>query len=165
MSVLAMTITFPEPTEPEALRDEPWTAAAHWEQGIVEKVSGFGGVFLQRSPALFLAVFGIPRTLEQLPQRAAHAALAIRQLTSKATVSHEKTACPTVRLAVHGGMVLVDTHARDATARVLPVGETLTLPVRLLGCAAPGGILLSAPVGRVLEEWCELKRQDVPTER
>jgi AAA ATPase domain len=75
-------------------------------------------------------------------------------------VSHEQTSCPEVRLAIHGGMGLLDTHASGATTRVLPVGEAFTLPARLLGFAAAGGILLSAHVGRLPEEWCELQRQD-----
>jgi DNA-binding NtrC family response regulator/tetratricopeptide (TPR) repeat protein/class 3 adenylate cyclase len=160
VAVLAITITFPEPTE-EVLHYEPWTVAARWEQRLVEKVHGFGGVLLQRSPSLLLVAFGIPRTLEQLPQRALHAALAIRQLVSEATESPEKASCPEVRLAVHSGTVLVDTQASDATVRVLPVGEALTLPVRLLGFAALGEILLSAHVGRLLEGWYEIERHDV----
>jgi hypothetical protein len=42
-------------------------------------LQGFGGVVLQRSPSLLLVAFGIPHTLEQLPQRAVQAALALRQ--------------------------------------------------------------------------------------
>jgi DNA-binding NtrC family response regulator len=107
--VLAISITFPKTGALEAPRYEPWTVAAHWEQHIVDKVGGLGGVLLQRSPSLVLVVFGIPQTLEQLPQRAAHAALAIRQLVAEGTGSAERAACPEVRLGVHAGTVLVDT--------------------------------------------------------
>jgi class 3 adenylate cyclase len=50
---------------------------------------------------------------------------------------------PAVRMAVHVGQMLVDVQAHDPTAGLLPLGETLSLPVRLLGQAAPGDILLS----------------------
>jgi hypothetical protein len=54
----------------------------------VAKVQGFGGVVLQRSPALLLVVFGVPQTLEQLPQRAVQAALALRRLAEGADHAH-----------------------------------------------------------------------------
>ena len=37
----------------------------------MEKAQGFGGSVVQRSPSLIMVVFGLPQTLEQLPQRAA----------------------------------------------------------------------------------------------
>jgi predicted ATPase len=161
VSILAITITFPEPPDPEAPGFEPWTVAARWQRHIEEKVNGFGGLLLQRSPSLFVVAFGLPTTLEQLPQRAVQAALAIRQAVAEAAGSAEQTSCPEVRLAVHGGTVLVDAQASDPAERVLPVGETLTLPVRLSGFAAPGEILLSAHAGRPAEGWCELERREV----
>ena len=60
-------------------------------------------------------------------------------------------------MAVHLGQVLVDVQASDPTAQLLPLGETLSLPVRLLGHAAPGDILLSPQVGRLVEGWFELQ--------
>ena len=161
MTILAINVTFPEPHELEAPGFEPWTVAARWQQHIEEKVNGFGGMLLHRSPSLFVVAFGLPRTLEQLPQRAVHAALAIRQSVAEAAGSAEQPSCPAVRLAVHGGTVLVDAQASDPAARVLPVGETLTLPVRLSGFAAPGEILLSAHASRLAEGWCELERREV----
>jgi hypothetical protein len=62
-----------------------------------------------------------------------------------------------VRQAVHWGQVLVDVGASDPTARVLPIEETLAEPVRLLGQAAPGEILVSTPVRRLVEGWFELQ--------
>ena len=49
-----------------------------WHQTITEKVQGFGGLLVQPAPAPLTAVFGLPQTLEQMPQRAVQAALAIR---------------------------------------------------------------------------------------
>jgi DNA-binding NtrC family response regulator/tetratricopeptide (TPR) repeat protein len=163
VAVLAINVTFPETGELEPPRYEPWTVAARWEQRIVENVVGFGGLLLQRSPPLVLVAFGIPQTLEQLPQRAVHAALAMRQLVVEAAGSAERAACPEVRLAVHGGTIFVDTQARDPAARVLPVGDTLTLPVRLLGFTAPGEILLSSQVGRAVEGWYEIQTRELLT--
>src|SRR5262245_54648986 len=69
VAVLALELTWPETASPEALHYDPWTERARWEQAIVDKVQGFGGVLLQRSPALLTWVFGLPQTPEQLPQR------------------------------------------------------------------------------------------------
>ena len=83
VAVLAIEATWPEMSEAEARPYEPWTIASRWEQSMAEKVAGFGGVVLQGSPALCLVAFGLPRTLEQLPQRAVQAALAIRHLAAE----------------------------------------------------------------------------------
>jgi transcriptional regulator with PAS, ATPase and Fis domain len=64
VAVLALDLTWPAPAEDETPRYEPWTAIGRWERAIVEKVQGFDGVLLQRSPSLLLAAFGIPQTLE-----------------------------------------------------------------------------------------------------
>ena len=60
-------------------------------------------------------------------------------------------------MAVHWGEVLVDTEASDPTARLLPVGDTLARPGRLLGYAEPGEILVSPEMERLVGGWCELR--------
>ena len=159
VAVLAVELTFPTLTTGEAAAYDPWTVVARWEQAIVEKVQGFGGVILQRSPALLLAAFGIPHTLEQLPQRAVQAALVLRQLAAEGA---DQVARPALRLAVHWGEGLVDGQARDPTAQLRALGETLAWPVRLLGQAAPGEILLSPAMGPLVEGWCEVQWREVP---
>src|SRR5262249_5117885 len=44
----------------------------------------------------------------------------------------------------------------------LAVGETASHPIRLLGHAAPGEILVSPPVGRRLAGWCALQARELP---
>ena len=95
VAVLAVEFTFPTATAGEAAAYEPWTAASRWEQALVAKVQGFGGVVLQRSPSLLLVAFGMPQTLEQLPQRAVQAALALRHLVVEGT---DREPCPELRL-------------------------------------------------------------------
>ena len=68
----------------EALSYEPRTVARRWEQAIAEKVQGFGGVMLQYTASPLMVAFGLPQTLDQLPQRAVQTALAIRQLVVEA---------------------------------------------------------------------------------
>jgi DNA-binding NtrC family response regulator/tetratricopeptide (TPR) repeat protein len=157
VAVLAIELTWPTAMDNEAPRYEPWTMASEWEQTILEKVRGFGGVILKCSPSLLLAGFGIPHTLEQLPQRAVQAALALRRLMAEAAKGGPY---PELRMAVHWGQVLVDTGATDPMARLSPLGETLALPVRLLGQAASEEILVSPEVGFLVEGWCELQARE-----
>jgi two-component system, NtrC family, response regulator AtoC len=159
VAVLAIELTFPTATAGEAAAYEPWTAARRWEQVLVAKVQGFGGVVLQRSPALLLVTFGIPRTLEQLPQRAVQAALALRHLVAEGV---DQGPCPVLRLVVHWGEVLVDVQAGDPTAQLRALGETLACPVRWLGQTAPGEIVLSPEMGPLVEGWCEVQPREVP---
>ncbi len=162
MAVLAIELTWPEPPGPETQRYDPWTATARWERAIMEKATGFGGMLLPHAPSLLTVAFGLPRTLEQLPQRAVHAALAIQHLVAEAGTAGADGPCLEVRQAVHLGPMLVDVQARDPTERVLAVGETLALPMRLLGQAAPGDIVLSPRVGRMVEGWFELQARRLP---
>jgi Sigma-54 interaction domain/Bacterial regulatory protein, Fis family len=80
VAVLALELTWPAAFGLESLPYDPWTEMAWWEQAIVDKVHGFGGTLIQRTASLLVWVFGLPRGMEQLPQRAVHSALAVRQM-------------------------------------------------------------------------------------
>ena len=160
--VLAIDLSWPDAMDLDAQRTEPLTVAARWHQTVEEKIQGFGGVIIQSAPTPIIAVFGIPQTLEQMPQRAVQAALTIRHQLAEARATDGRQSCPEVRMAGHCGQVLVDVQASNPTAQLLPLGEALSLPVRLLGHAAPGDILLSPQVGRLVEGWFELHGRDGP---
>jgi len=136
---------------------EPWTIARRWQRVIRDTVDSFGGVILQRSPSLVLAVFGIPGALEQLPQRALQAALALRRWTTEATAVGGDAVGLTLRQGVHWGEMLVVADGPEAATRSLPVGDVLARPVRLLAHAAAGEILLSHDMGHVVEGQYELR--------
>jgi Bacterial regulatory protein, Fis family len=141
VAVLAIEATWPERSEAEGRPYEPWTVASRWEQRIAEKVAGFGGVILQGSPSLCIVAFGLPQTLEQLPQRAVQAALAIQHLAVELQASAGEVAGPAIRLAGHLGTLLVTAATGESPGRWLEVGETVALPVRLLGHTVPGELL------------------------
>jgi hypothetical protein len=151
---LAIEATWPDMSEAEDRPYEPWTVASRWSETIVEKVSGFGGILLQESPTLCVVAFGLPQTLEQLPQRAVQAALAIRHLAAEAHAFTREMPRPAVRLAAHLGTLLVAEATGESPWRWLAVGETLALPVRLLGHAVAGEILVTSAVERLVEGWC-----------
>ncbi len=141
VAVLAIDLAFPDHVAGEA-GQEPWTATTHWQQEVEAKVRGFGGVLVQKSASRMVAVFGIPKALEQGAQRAVHAASAVQRL--------EGAAAPERRIAVHAGAVRVDTATSDPAAHVLPIGDVLSLPERLLGHAGAGEVVLSPVVARRL---------------
>ena len=61
----------------------------------------------------------------------------------------------------HWGPLLVDVQATDPAAQLRAIGQTLAWPVRLLGQAAPGDILLSPAMGPLVEGWCEVQAREV----
>jgi predicted ATPase len=162
VAVLAIELTFPWHAGLEAIGYEPWTMAHRWEQRIVERVRGFGGMLIQRSPSLLLVAFGVPQVVELLPQRAIQAALAIRRLATAAEGAEDTEASPELRQAVHLGTALVGGRTHASVEQLVAVGDTLALPVRLLGQAAPGEIMLSPTLGRLVMGWYELQALPLP---
>jgi AAA ATPase domain len=61
---------------------------------------------------------------------------------------------------VHWGSLLVEAQAHQPAARLLPVSDTLARPVRLLGHATPGDILVSPEVGRLVGGWYKLRARE-----
>jgi class 3 adenylate cyclase len=154
VAVLAVEVTWPANNEAWASPYEPWTVTSRWELTIVEKLQVFGGVVLPHTPSMLVAVFGVPVMLEQAPQRAVRAALALRGFVIDA---HDTGHYPELRMALHYGEVLVNTEVVDPTARLLPIGDTIARPGRLLGYAEPGEILASPEMERLVGGWCELR--------
>ena len=152
VAALALSLTFSAGAGAEPLDYEPWTAATRWDRAIHEKVVGFGGVFLQRSPSRMTAVFGVPRALEEMPLRAVQVGLAIQRAAALGGGPR-----PEIRAAVHAGEVRVDVGATDPVAGLLPLGDVLALPERLLGHAGPGEVLVSPQVARRVERRCGLE--------
>jgi predicted ATPase/class 3 adenylate cyclase len=162
VAVLAIDLSFPMAAGIESLPYESWTVARRWEQAIEEKVQGFGGVLLQRATPPLLAAFGLPQTLDQLPQRAGQAALAIQQLVTEAQAEAGQKPVPEVRQALHLGPLLVAGQAHDVAAPAPVAGETLSVAVRLLGHAEPGEVLVSPQLGRLVTGWYTLRARQGP---
>jgi DNA-binding NtrC family response regulator/tetratricopeptide (TPR) repeat protein len=154
-AVLVMSLAFHDAAD-DARASDPWTEAMRWDRAIAERIEGFGGVFHERSASRATVVFGVPRGLEQTPQRAVQAALAIQRAVAQAG-----TRAPDLRAAVHVGDVRIDIAAADPVARLFPIGDTLALAERLLGHAGAGEVLLSPQAARRVERSCELQPRDL----
>jgi predicted ATPase len=131
------------------------------------KVQGFGGVLLQRTAPPLMAVFGLPQTLDQLPQRAVQTALAIRQLVAEAEAAARHEPVPAVRQALHLGMLLIEGQAHEravSLAYALNVAtwlhqlrrEAVLIQERseaLLALCDEQGFALYRTVGSILRGW------------
>jgi tetratricopeptide (TPR) repeat protein len=124
---------------------------------MVEKLQRFGALVLQQASAPIIAAFGVPQTLEQMPQRAVQAALALREVPADGCLGDGERPGPELRMAIHTGHALVDVGAGISGNALFPIGDTLSRAVRLLGHAAPGEIILSPQVAPLVEGWFELR--------
>jgi tetratricopeptide (TPR) repeat protein len=61
------------------------------------------------------------------------------------------------------GTLLVADGTDESPRRWLAVGETVALPVRLLGHAAPGELLVSAPMAQLTYGWVEVQTRPLST--
>ncbi len=156
--VLAIEMVSPRPPR-DGSRGDPWTIVKRWQQRIADYVSGFGGNLLHSSPSRTTAVFGVPRALEQSPQRAVQAGLAIQRLATEAR--ERGRPAPQIRLAVHLASVQFDTTTHDLASGLLPIDDAIALPERLIGHANAGEILVSAQIARRLRGSCELVERTV----
>jgi class 3 adenylate cyclase len=123
----------------------------------VEQVQECGGILLSGTSALLTVVFGTSQTLAHLLQQAVQAALTVQHMVVEARALAGGEAVPAVRLTLHCGELLVEIQASAPMVRVLAVGETLALPVRLLGQAVPGEVLVSPAMEPLVQGWCTLQ--------
>ncbi len=153
-TVLSMEIVTPNEAD-GVIRSDPWTIARRWQDRIIaDRIRGFGGTILQSDPSRITAVFGVPKALEQSPQRAIRCGMTIlRQLAEE---TERGRAVPQIRLAIHLGPLQFDANAADLAASVLATGDTLVLPQRLLAFTADREILVSASVARRIEKDFEI---------
>jgi DNA-binding NtrC family response regulator/tetratricopeptide (TPR) repeat protein len=153
-AVLIVSVTLPDTGT--VLEYEPWTAARHWQRAVVDRVDGFGGVVVERTPSRITAAFGIPRALEQSAERAAQAALAMGRAAAQAPPPR-----PELRTALHVGEVRIDASAADPTPSLVPIGDTFSMPERLLGHAGAGDVLVSPAAARRIGRSFELAPREI----
>ena len=159
VAVIAIDVTFPQDPNQPFTTYESWTVEAQWERLVTDKIQGFGGLCMRHTPSLLIALFGVPQALEQMPQRAIHAAFAIQHLASSQLFPSPSGLRPVIRLAVHHGTVLV--AVQQPTSPPMAQGETIALPTRLLGHTNPGEVLVSPQIGRQITGLVDLQPRKV----
>jgi class 3 adenylate cyclase/tetratricopeptide (TPR) repeat protein len=116
----------------------------HAYEGTVNKMTGDG----------IMALFGAPIALEDAPQRAIRAALAIsRELKQFGERMRQEKGIPPfqMRTGIHTGPVVVGTLGNDLRVEFSAVGDTVNLASRMEGLAEPGTILVSEETYRLTE--------------
>ena len=113
---------------------------------VQAEVERFGGVVEQRVGGRALAVFGLPRTHDDDPERAVQAALAVRRALSPMGGVQ-------VRVAVATGRALVRLGPRGVAGatRQRVLGDPVTVCARLLEVAPPGAVLVTEATVRASE--------------
>ncbi len=122
---------------------------------LIHSVNNFEGTVNEMTGDGILGLFGAPIALEDAPQRAIRAALAIHWEMARLNeqlVKEGKT-IPTLRMraGIHTGPVVVGTLGNDLRVDFKVVGDTVNLASRMEGLAEPGTTYVTVNTFRLAE--------------
>jgi predicted ATPase/class 3 adenylate cyclase/DNA-binding NarL/FixJ family response regulator len=133
-----------------ALMDELYEVLiheVHHYEGTVNELTGDG----------LIAFFGAPLAVEQAPQRAVRAALALQEAVARvgARVERARGVRLHLRVGINTGPVIVGTVGNNLRMDYKAVGHTVNLAARMEQTAAPGTIQLTEHTYRLVEGYFE----------
>ncbi|MGC1404632.1 MAG: adenylate/guanylate cyclase domain-containing protein [Thermodesulfobacteriota bacterium] len=109
---------------------------------LIHKVTEYGGTVNEFTGDGIMALFGAPIALEDTPQRAIRASLAIHQemVQFNERMRMEKPGHVSLRMraGIHTGPVVVGTIGNDLRVSFTAMGDTVNLASRMEGLAEPG---------------------------
>src|SRR4029453_16239195 len=121
----------------------------HRYEGPVNELTGDG----------IVAFFGAPLAVEQAPQRAVRAALALQEAVAQysARLERERGMRLQVRVGINTGPAVVGTVGNNLRMDYKAVGNTVNLAARMEQTAAPGTIQITAQTYRLVAGYfdCE----------
>ena len=119
---------------------------------LIEKISQYGGTINEMTGDGVMALFGAPISLEDAPQRAIRASLAIHQEIARLGNRPEWSSLPLkMRIGIHTGPVVVGVLGNDLRLEFKAVGDTVNLASRVEGLADPGTTLVSEETFKMTE--------------
>ena len=119
---------------------------------LIEKISRYGGTINEMTGDGVMALFGAPITLEDAPQRAIRASLAVHQEIARLGKGPGWSAAPLkMRIGIHTGSVVVGVLGNDLRLEFKAVGDTVNLASRVEGLASPGTTLVSEETFKLTE--------------
>jgi class 3 adenylate cyclase/tetratricopeptide (TPR) repeat protein len=123
--------------------------AVHRYEGTVNQFLGDG----------IMALFGAPIAHEDHARRAVHAALDLRGAleTYQQTLERQRGITFRVRQGLNTGLVVVGSIGTDLRMDYTAVGDTTNVAARLQQAAAPGAIVISEAVRRLVEGFFETR--------
>ena len=109
---------------------------------LIHKVYDYEGTVNEMTGDGVMALFGAPIALENAPERALRASLAIhREMASfnqRLKQGQEKVQSLKMRIGIHAGLVVVGTVGNDLRVEFKAVGDTVNLASRMEGLAESG---------------------------
>lgn len=124
---------------------------------LIDTVSEYGGTVQDLAGDGIVALFGVPVALEDAPQRACHAAMAIQEkmdaLSHRIEVEHGVR--PKLRIGINSGPVVVGSVGTETKTEMKAVGDTINMAARIESLAKPGHVLLSEETHRLVEDFIE----------
>jgi class 3 adenylate cyclase/tetratricopeptide (TPR) repeat protein len=127
---------------------------------LVRKVLDFEGSVFELRAGGIMAVFGLPLALEEIPQRAIRAALA---LLGEAASFNEKSfrdqsaAEILLRIGIHSGSMAIGEHALPMPAESDAGGDAVSTALRVAMLAEPGAIYVTEDTFRLSEGFFQFK--------
>ena len=114
---------------------------------LIHKVHDYEGTVNEMTGDGIMALFGAPIALEDAPQRAIRAALAIHRDMARYSdnASRERIGISplNMRIGIHTGPVVVGTLGNDLRVEFKAVGDTVNVASRMEGLAEPGTTYVS----------------------
>jgi len=125
--------------------DEAYTIMDQIYEILIHKVHDYEGTVNEMTGDGIMALFGAPVALEDAPQRAIRAAMAIHREMSKFSDRIKQEDIPTIkmRIGIHTGLVVVGSLGNDLRVEFKVVGDTVNLASRIEGLAEPGATYIS----------------------
>jgi class 3 adenylate cyclase/tetratricopeptide (TPR) repeat protein len=122
---------------------------------LIHKVTEYGGTVNEFTGDGIMALFGAPIALEDAPQRAIRASLAIHQevVQFNERMRREKPGHTPLRMraGIHTGPVVVGTVGNDLRVTFTSIGDTVNLASRMETLAEPGSTCVSEDTFKLTE--------------
>jgi class 3 adenylate cyclase len=132
-------------------------------QLMMDAVHRYDGYVVQSAGDGIFALFGAPVAHEDHPQRAVHAAIAMRDALRRHNVDLPSRPAAEVRIGINTGEVVLRLVHTGGHTEYTPVGHVANLAARMQSAAPAGGIVISEDTRRLVEGYFEL-RESGPTE-
>jgi tetratricopeptide (TPR) repeat protein len=121
---------------------------------LIHRVNAYEGTVNELTGDGIMALFGAPIALEDAPQRALRAALAIHRQIMRFSeqMAQAKGAAPIrMRIGIHSGPVVVGTVGNNLRVEFKALGDTVNLAARVQALAEPGTTLVTAETFKLTE--------------
>jgi class 3 adenylate cyclase len=129
---------------------------------LIHGTQDYGGTVNEMTGDGIMALFGAPVALEDAPQRAVRAALAIHRdvVRFNGKMHRERPGMPTLRMriGIHSGPVVVGTLGNDLRVEFKAVGDTVNLASRVQGLAELGTTFVTGETFKLTEGLFRFER-------